>query len=436
MKHNTYSLKLMEKKILSGLDRQREIYIQGISGKKPLLPVGFAQLEAKAQTKMNPEAFAYIAGGAGTEHTVDANREAFEQWLILPRVLVDVSDRSMGITLFGETFPSPIMLAPIGVLELAHPKGDLAVAEAAAATGVPMIFSNQASFSMEECSSKMGESVKWFQLYWSKSDKLVASLVSRAEACGCKAIVVTLDTFMLGWRTRDLDLAYLPFLEGRGIAQYVSDPVFLELLEKEMTQPNLGPKPSLTLKTLKTLYQMTRHFPGSFMKNLQSGKPKAAVRLFTNIYSRQSLTWENLAFLRTVTKLPILLKGILHPDDARKAQGYGLDGIIVSTHGGRQLDGSIGALDALPGIIQATGNNYPVLLDSGIRGGADIFKALALGAKAVLVGRPYAYGLALAGKEGVIEIIKNLTADFDITMSLAGCSSIKEINSSLLTKIG
>ena len=418
---------------IAGLERQKQVYLAGVAGQKPIIPADMKMLESRAQKKMSKEAFAYMAGGAGTESTISTNRQAFERWRIVPRMLRDVSVRDTSIELFGQTLPSPFLLAAIGVLDLAHPQGDMEVAKAAAATGIPMIFSNQASAPMEACAGVMRERTRWFQLYWSKSDDLVASLVSRAEACGCAAIVVTLDTTLLGWRIRDLDLAYLPFLRGMGIAQYTSDPVFQHLLDEPDTEP--PPARKITLSSIGAMVQMVRNYPGSFWPNLRSGRPVAAVRKFISIYSRPSLTWENLAFLREHTHLPILLKGILHPDDARKAVDHGIDGLIVSNHGGRQVDGAVGALDALPGVVEAVQGKIPVLLDSGVRSGADIFKALALGARAVCLGRPYAYALALAGQKGVEELIRNFMADFDLTMGLAGCKSIEEIAMDNLTRI-
>ncbi|HWE43044.1 MAG TPA: alpha-hydroxy-acid oxidizing protein, partial [Gemmatimonadaceae bacterium] len=206
-----------------GPERQRRIFLDGVAGRRPAIPVDAARLEDAARAVMSAEAFAYVAGGAGAERTMAANREAFERWRIVPRVLRDVSERDSSITLFGQRLPSPMLLAPIGVLEMAHRDADLAVARAAAAEGVPMIFSSQASVSMEQCAAAMGDAPRWFQLYWSRSDDLVRSFVRRAEGCGCSAIVLTLDTTLLGWRTRDLDLGYLPFLRGKGIAQYVTD---------------------------------------------------------------------------------------------------------------------------------------------------------------------------------------------------------------------
>lgn len=382
----------------AGPSRQFEIYVGGmLAGQKPAVPIDIHELEKAAKEKMSKEAFAYIAGSAGTESTACANRSSFERWRILPRMLRGVAKRSTEIELFGKKYRSPFLLAPIGVQEMVNDEADLATARAAAACGVPYIFSNQASVPMEKTASVMGDASRWFQLYWGKDDRLVASLAQRAEACGCEAITVTLDTTLLGWRTRDLDVTYLPFLQGKGIAQYTSDPVFCSMLEKPPAEDVF-----------------------------------AASQLFIKIYSEPGLTWDKLEFLRKHTKLPILLKGITHPDDARLAIRYGMDGVVVSNHGGRQVDGAISSFDALPRVVDAIGGKIPVLFDSGIRGGADVFKALAMGAKAVLLGRPYAYGLTIAGQQGVEEVIKNFQADFDLTMALAGCRSIAEINRSTI----
>ena len=380
---------------------------------------------------MAPEAFAYVAAGAGTEDTVAANRAAFARRRIVPRMLRDVSDRDTSVELLGRRLESPFMLAPVGVLELAHPDADLAVARAARATGVPMVLSNQASKPMEECAEALGDSPRWFQLYWSTRDELVASFAQRAERSGCEAIVITLDTTMLGWRPRDLTPAYLPFLRGKGIAQYTSDPVFQRLMAEDGGEDTPTPRPNL--KAVKTLVDMTRAYPDGFLKTLGSGQGRAAVQKFVQIYSRPSLTWEQLPFLREHTSLPIVLKGILHPEDAARAVEAGMDGIIVSNHGGRQVDGAIATLDALPAVVKAVADRIPVLLDSGVRSGADAFKALALGARAVLIGRPYVYGLAIAGQDGVQAVLDHCRADFDLTMGLAGCRSIGEIGPETLT---
>ena len=421
---------------MRGLERQRRIYLGGVGGRRPRVPVDTKKLARRARERMSSEAWAYVAAGAGGGRTMDANRAAFDRWRIVPRMLRDVSERDGSVELFGRRLDSPFMTAPIGVLELAHREADRAVARAAAAEGVPMVISNQASTPMEEIAAELGETPRWFQLYWSTSDDLVESLVSRAEACGCEAIAVTLDTTILGWRTRDLDLAYLPFLRGMGIAQYTSDPVFRRLLD----EPPAGDSPAReqprpSPQALATLVQVLRHWPDGAWAGLRSGHARKAVERFVQIYSRPSLTWEHLPFLRERTKLPILLKGILHPDDARRALDAGIDGLIVSNHGGRQVDGSIATLEALPGIVEAIGGRMPVLLDSGIRGGADAFKALALGATAVLVGRPYVWGLAAGGEAGVREVLQNLIAEFDLTMGLAGVTSTTEIGPETLTRI-
>lgn len=412
-----------------GRQRQRTIYVAGIGGHRPAVPVGQAELEKAAQAAMSPEAWAYVAGGAGRESTMDANRAAFEKWRIVPRVLRDVEQRDLSIELFGQRLPSPLLLCPIGVLGMVHKEADLAVARAAAALRVPFIFSNQASVPMEECAAAMGDAPRWFQLYWSRSNALVASFVKRAEACGCSAIVLTLDTTMLGWRPRDLDLGSLPFMQGQGIAQYTSDPVFrAELKENALGATRATDiKPPLNVQTIATALEQKSNFPGGLMKNITSGDPRAAVQRFMTSYSRPSLQWDDLKFLRQHTKLPVLLKGVLHPDDARKAVETGIDGLIVSTHGGRQIDGEIAALDALPAVAEAVNGKIPVLLDSGVRGGADVFKALALGASAVCLGRPYVYGLAIAGQQGVEEVVGNVLAEFDLTLGLAGCTRAADI---------
>ena len=411
-----------------GRERQFEVYVGGARGVLPRVPVSFERLERAARKAMTPEGYAYVAGGAGTEETIRANRDAFERVRIVPRMLRDVSRRDTTIELFGARRSSPFVLSPIGVLEMAHRDADVAVARAAAAEGIPTIFSNQASRPMEVCAKAMGDAPRWFQLYWSTHDDLVASFVSRAEACGCSAIVLTLDTTMLGWRIRDLDLAYLPFLRGKGIAQYTSDPVFLDALQETLRQA-APPSGRITLAAIGTLLELAGSFPGSRLESLRSGLARAAVRRFVETYSRPSLSWDDLAFLRERTRLPILLKGILHPADAVAAIEHGMDGVFVSNHGGRQVDGAIATMDALPAIVAAVAGRVPIVLDSGVRSGADVFRALGLGASAVGLGRPYVWGLAAGGEEGVREVIRNLRADFDLTMGLAGCASVAGIGS-------
>jgi lactate 2-monooxygenase len=417
-----------------GRERQFEIYVAGARGAYPSVPVSFERLQRAARGRMSAEGYAYVAGGAGREETMRENRAAFERWRIVPRMLRDVSTRDTRSEVLGTPLSSPFVLCPIGVLEMAHPDADVAVGRAAAAEGIPFVFSNQASRPMEEVARTMADSPRWFQLYWSTSDDLVASLVSRAERCGCTAIVLTLDTTMLGWRIRDLDLAYLPFLQGKGIAQYTSDPVFVDALQETLRQAT-PPTGRISGRAIATLLAQASAYPGGRLANLRSGLARAAVRRFVETYSRPSLSWENLAFLRERTRLPILLKGILHPADAAAAVEHGMDGVVVSNHGGRQVDGAIATMDALPGIVEAIGGRAAVLLDSGVRSGADVFRALALGAAAVGLGRPYAWGLAVGGEAGVREVIRNLRADFDLTMGLAGVASAADIDRDSVTRV-
>jgi lactate 2-monooxygenase len=409
-----------------GRERQFEIYVGGARGAYPSVPVAFDRLEQAARKAMSPQGYAYVAGGAGTEETMRENRAAFERWRIVPRMLRDVSVRDTSVEVLGTTLSSPFLLCPIGVLEMAHHDADVAVARAAAAEGIPFVFSNQASRPMEETARAMGDAPRWFQLYWSTSNDLVASLVSRAEACSCSAIVLTLDTTMLGWRIRDLDLAYLPFLRGKGIAQYTSDPVFVEALQETLRQelPRAG---RITLTAVETLLSQAGSYPGSRLANIRSGLARAAVRRFVETYSRPSLSWEDLAFLRERTRLPVLLKGILHPADAIAAIEHGMDGIVVSNHGGRQVDGAIATMDALPAIVEAVARRVPIVLDSGVRSGADVLRALALGASAVGLGRPYVWGLAAGGEQGVRDVIRNMRGDFDLTLGLAGVASVRDL---------
>jgi len=410
-----------------GRRRQEGIYIAGFAGRQQPVPASPERLEAAALHRLSGDAAAYFAGGAGSEHTAAANRAAFDRCRIVQRVMRDVSTRDLTVELFGRTLPLPILLAPIGVLEMAHRDADLPAARAAAAAGIPFVTSSQASRPMEQIATAVGDGPRWFQLYWSSRNELTASFVERAERAGYEAIVVTLDTTLLGWRVRDLDRGYLPFLRGRGIANYTSDPVFGQLTVDGGPAPR-PPRPGLG--ALRSVLELLRSFPGGPARALSSGEALAAVRRFLAIYSRPDLTWDDLPFLRERTRLPILLKGIIHPDDASRAVQAGMDGVIVSNHGGRQVDGAIAALDALPGVVDAVAGRISVLFDSGVRTGADIFKALSLGAQAVLIGRPYIWGLALAGEQGVAAVIANLAAELDLTLGLAGRCSLRELDRS------
>jgi len=375
-----------------GMQRELAIYAAGAAKQMPAQHVLIQKLRQQAETVLDAKAYGYLEGGAGSEQTMRANVEAFYRWRIVPRMLRGISHPDPRIELLGRKLPTPLLLAPIGVQSILHPEAELAVARAASSLDVPIVLSTCSSKTLEEVSEAMNDRPRWFQLYWSKSPEFTTSLLGRAERAGYSALVVTLDTLQLGWRPRDLDNGYLPFFEGAGLANYFSDPVFCSELDRP-------PHEDL----------------------------KSATRHFARIFCDTTLTWDSLRFLREHTKLPILLKGIVHPDDASKAVDHGMDGVIVSNHGGRQVDGSIGALEALHGVVEAVGDTIPVLFDSGIRQGADLFKALALGAKACLLGRPYAYGLAVRGEEGVRDVLHNLLAEFDLTMSLAGCGSIAEI---------
>lgn len=415
-----------------GRATQSDIYRAGATGQKPRVPTSFAALEKAAERAMSAAAWAYVAGSSGAELTASNNRRALDRWQIVPRVLRDVSERDLSIELFGVRYPTPIMAAPVGVLELAHPDADLGVATAAAALGVNYVLSSQASVPMEQVAAQMGDARRWFQLYWSSNDDLVASFVERAERSGAGAIVVTLDTHMLGWRPRDLDAAYLPFIRGEGIAQYTSDPVFQQLVAHRVAHPGeASPRPRITPTTLSTLRSMTSHYPGA---SLRSPEPRAAVETFLDVFSRSSLTWENLAFLRRHTSLPIVLKGIQHPDDARLAIDHGVDGIVVSNHAGRQIDGAIGSADALIDVVAAVDDRVPVLFDSGVRSGADVAIALALGARAVLVGRPYVYGLAVDGAAGAEAVLRNIIAEFDLVLGLSGHRSVSDLTPDALRR--
>ncbi len=435
-----------------GREAQSAVYRDGVSGRRPRIPVAWPELERTARRHLSRAAFAYIAGSAGLERTEAANTAAFHRYRIVPRVLRDVAHRDQSIELFGKHRPTPFFLAPIGVLDLAHPAADAAAARAAAQAGVPAILSNQASTPMETVARAMDAgrtahdtAARWFQLYWSSSDELVASFVTRAERAGCEAIVVTLDTHVLGWRPRDLDLGYLPFSRGRGIAQYTSDPVFRRLVQQRIDTdsraaalrtdtPDAAPTPRtrITPMTIASFASILRHHPGSVLDNLRSPLPRASVETFLDVFANPALTWDRIAFLRQHTTLPIVLKGVLHPEDATRAVELGMDGVVVSNHGGRQIDGEVASLDALPGVVAAVAGRIPVLFDSGIRSGADAMIALALGATAVGIGRPYAYALAIAGERGVRELLRNFSAELDITMGLAGVTSIAELTPAIL----
>ena len=285
---------------------------------------------------------------------------------------------------------------------------------------------------MEDTAAAMGSTPFWYQLYWSTDEGLVDSMIGRAESCGARALVVTLDTTILGWRPRDLNLGSLPFARGQGIAQYTSDPRFTEIVRQRIAAGIDRAKTRASFGAVRTLVTMSREHPGAVRKNLQSPEPRAAVETFLDIYSNPGLSWNHIATLRDRTSLPVVLKGILHPDDARRAVDLGVDGIIVSNHGGRQIDNAVASLDALLAIRDAVGPQPTILLDSGIRSGTDVIIALALGANACLLGRPYIYGLAIGGADGVRQVIENVIAELDLTMGLLGVSTIEGLSPDLL----
>ncbi|WP_394613264.1 lactate 2-monooxygenase [Lentzea sp. JNUCC 0626] len=364
---------------------QNEIYLQGLGGTVPPFTTDPDALEQSARDRLGPGPFWYVAGGAGSGATVRANREAFDRVRIVPRMLTNATERHLGVSVLGTELPAPVMLAPVGVQSILHPDGELATARAAAELGIPMVLSTASSHTIEEVAEASGEGPRWYQLYWPNDPDVCASLLERAKKAGYTALVVTLDTWTLAWRPHDLDQSYLPFLRGVGTAIPFSDPVFRAGLQK-------SPEEDLPMAILRW------------------------VQLFTGT----DKSWDQLEFLRSHWDGPIVLKGIQHADDARKAVEYGMDGVVVSNHGGRQVDGAVGSLDALPSIVEAVGEQVDVLFDSGIRTGADIVKALALGAKAVMVGRPFAYGLAHGGQVGVKHVLRSLLADFDLTLGLSG----------------
>lgn len=419
---------------IDALKRQKAIFTAGMSGRRPNIPFHAGKLREVAQKHMSARAWAYIDGGAGSETSIASNAASFAHVRILPHMMQHIESADFSTSLFGMDLSHPLLLAPIGVLDLVCPQADRLVARACRNVGVPFVFSNQAGTPMEVCAEDMGDTPSWFQMYWSKSDELVGSFVRRAEACGCKAIVLTVDTTLLGWRNRDLDLAYLPFLSGMGIAQYTSDEVFKAMVAAGSGGAISGAaKPRVTLETIANLLRLKANYPGGLLKNLMRKEPLEAVRLFVNIYSNPALSWEQVRWLRKQTDLPILIKGVLRADDALKAVSAGANGIVVSNHGGRQVDGSIPSLDALVHIRKVLPRPFPLLLDSGIRSGSDVFKALALGADAVLLGRPYAYGLAINRQQGVEDAIMNILNDFELTARLAGCRNLEEIDATMVS---
>ena len=369
--------------------RNNDLLLQNINLDEPS-PISFIELEKIAKEEMSPGAFGYVQSGAGGEETLLKNTSSFSKYSIVPRFLNDVSELDTSVTLFGRKYPTPLLIAPVGMQIIAHKDGDIATAKAAAAFGIPFIQSTVSGYSIEEIAKATGNSPKWFQLYWSSTnDEISYSMVKRAEESGFEAIVLTVDTVMLGWREEDVRNSYSPLKQGFGKANYETDPVFLSSI------------------------------PTNDFDDIIQG-------ILDNVY-HPSLDWEKVAELKKRTSLPVLLKGILHPDDARKAIANGIDGIVVSNHGGRQLDGVIASIDALPSIAEAVEGKIPVLFDSGIRRGSDVVKAIALGADAVLIGRPFMYGLAADGQKGVENVLENIYQEMKVSLSLSGVTKLNDI---------
>jgi lactate 2-monooxygenase len=381
-------------------DYQNEIYLQGLAGVVPSYPMVFSELEAKAATALPPSVWSYVAGGAGDERTQRANCTAFERWGLIPRMFVGAANRDLSVELFGMSLPSPLFMAPIGVIGICAQDGhgDLATARAAARTGVPMVASTLTVDPMEEVAAALGDTPGFFQLYTPNDRELAASFVHRAEAAGFRGIVVTLDTWVTGWRPRDLSTSNFPQLRGHCLANYTSDPVFRAGLQRPPEED-----------------------------------PQGAVLRWVQVFGN-ALNWDDLTWLRSLTDLPLLVKGICHPDDARRARDAGVDGIYCSNHGGRQANGGLPAIDCLPEVVEAA-DGLPVLFDSGIRSGADVVKALALGAAAVGIGRPYAYGLALGGIDGVVHVLCTMLAEADLIMAVDGYPTLKDLTPETLRRV-
>lgn len=381
-------------------DYQLEIYLNGLSGIMPTLPMTYAELEARGCAAMDPNLLSYVAGGAGNEHTQDLNVAAFDEWGLIPRMLVDGRVRDLSIELCGLSLPTPLLLAPVGVIGLCSQDGhgDIATAQASARSAVPMVASTLSVDPLEDVAANLGDTPGFFQLYTPNDRALAESLVSRAEAAGFAGIVVTLDTWVPGWRPRDLARSNFPQLRGHCLANYTSDPVF---------RSHLAAPPE--------------------------DDPAGVVAAFARLFGNPALTWDDLAWFRSLTDLPLILKGIGHPEDTRRAVDGGVDAIYCSTHGGRQANGGLAALDLLPGVVEAAGD-VPVIFDSGVRSGEHIVKALALGARAVAIGRPYVYGLALGGVDGIVHVLRSLLAEADLLMAVDGYPRITDLSPAALRR--
>ncbi|KAI1421074.1 glycolate oxidase [Xylaria sp. FL1777] len=384
-----------------------EIYAKGLlQGSVPLLTTDPNKLREQAKKVMREEAYNYIAGGAGEGATMDANRLAFRQWKIVPRMMRPNTPRDLRVSLFGEQYDSPVLMAPVGAQEVYHKEKEIGTAAACAELNVPFVMSTLSTSTMQEVVAASGDNPRWFQLYWPNDDEITASILQTVKAAGFKVLVVTLDTARMAWRPADLDAAFVPFIKGQGDDVGFSDPVF----RRKFAERNGGATP-------------------------EDAPVLAAQHWLGEAFCGDSYPWERLEVLKRHWDGPIVLKGIQHPEDAVLAVQHGMAGIVVSNHGGRQVDGAVGSLDMLPEIVEAVGDKTTVLFDSGIRTGADIVKALALGAKAVLVGRPVMYGLGIAGRAGAKHVLASLLADFDGTMGLAGIKSVTDLSPATLKRV-
>ena len=380
-------------------DFQTEIYAAGLRGITPSFPISAQALEKQAAAAMPPQVLSYVQGGCGDESTQQQNVEAFTHWGLIPRMMVDCTRRDMSIDLFGIKLPSPIFMCPIGVIGMCAQdgRGDIHTARAAQITKIPMVASTLSNDPLEVVADAIGDGHGFFQLYTPTDRTLAESLVHRADQAGFKAIVVTLDTWTTGWRPRDLSTSNFPQLRGHALSNYFSDSNFRTLLA-------MSPEED----------------------------PVAAIMRWASIFGK-NLAWSDLPWLRSLTKLPLILKGICHPDDAKRAIDGGVDAIYCSNHGGRQANSGIAAIDMLPAVVAASGK-APVLFDSGIRTGTDVVKALALGAAAVGVGRPYAYGLALGGTAGIVHVLRAILAEADLLMAVDGFPTIADVRRAGVTR--
>ncbi|TGJ84128.1 hypothetical protein E0Z10_g4632 [Xylaria hypoxylon] len=384
-----------------------EIYTRGmVQASLPPLTTDPNKLRLQAKKVMREDAYNYIAGGAGEGATMDANRLAFRQWKIVPRMMRPNAPRDLKVTLFGEQYDCPVLVAPVGAQEVYHKEKDIGTATACAELNVPFVMSTLATSSIQEIVAAGGDHPRWFQLYWPMDDEITASILKTVKAAGFKVLVITVDTARMAWRPADLDTAFVPFITGLGNGVGFSDPVF----RRKFAERSDGATP-------------------------EEAPVQAASYWLGEAFSGDSYPWERLEVIKKHWDGPIVLKGIQHPDDAVLAVQHGVSGIVVSNHGGRQIDGAVGSLDMLPEIVEAVGDKTTILFDSGIRTGADIVKALALGAKAVLVGRPVMYGLGIAGKVGAKHVLASLLADFDGTMGLAGVKHVADLSRASLKRV-